>query len=136
MKFDASKLVVEAEASAEILPRGTAPEEVAVVRYIADDDYDPGPNPAQVGGSLGFTSSRDYQSLKLEVRCTLPSRPNSEDVQARGDLALALCKKVLAAQAPYLTKLGKALGTSAKVPEIVEFDGAELVQAAEVRREG
>ena len=74
------------------------------------DLYDPGPNPARVEGSVGFTVSENYRSISVRASCQLPSRPGRQDALARTDQAFETCYTALNRQLDTLVDLARAVG--------------------------
>lgn len=110
-------IVVEAEATVEASPKSPdGPKANSIRRFRFDDDYDPGPNPATVGGTVGFVSSGNYRSLRMDVRCEVPSRPELEHMVKRTNMAFELAMKVLDANCPVLDKLQDSLGMTTPGP--------------------
>lgn len=109
MRFP-GKVVADVEAAVTPLPRRPGARASAHAAVALDDDYDPGPSPAMVGGSVSFTSSGNYRSLSMTVRCEVPSRPTEADMAARTMAAFDFAYKVLDAQAPVLSELQRRLG--------------------------
>ena len=109
MKFP-GQVQATVEAAAE--PRPAIPGvRAAVSRTLSfSDAYDPGPNPAMVGGSVGFNSSGNYRSLQMSVRCEVPSKPDAYHMVKRTLAAYELMYKILDAQAPVLAELQRRLG--------------------------
>jgi len=103
---------VEATVEAAVEPRPKIPGLRAAASQTLSfhDDYDPGPNPATVGGSVGFNSSGNFRSLSMSVRCEVPSRPTEDHMIARTITAYDLMYRILDAQAPVLAELQRRLG--------------------------
>ena len=121
-------IVAEVEALVAALPRDSGRKARDVRRYALDDSYDPGPSPAMVGGTVGFVTSRNYQSVRLDVRCEIPSRPDMADMAARTARAFEFMFAVLDAHAPVISKLQQALGMGSE-PVPVVAAGPELAAA-------
>ena len=137
LDLDLGKIVAEAEASAAPLPKGSGPTVHDVRQYAMADDYDPGPTPAMVGGRVGFKSSKNFQSITLEVEVLVPSLPTMEEMAARSALASDMAFAVLNEHAPRLKKLSQALGMG-KMPPTVDLEGEaeEVIAAIRTVRQG